>query len=239
MREITDIERNKVLLLALSAELFVFTIIAVALFAPIRNIQWYPAWVFLLLTFSFTTALCIYLYHHNPKQLRDRIVVFTANQFAWDKVFLTGFYLLSLAWFVFMPLDVRHHWGRPLRPDWLSPFLVQAVGVVLLLCAFTIIFVVIRENPYASPVVQVVPRHFVIMTGPYTIIRHPLYLGAIIFYIGTPFILLSGWGFAFCWLFPATLCARIIYEEESLTDFLPGYKEYMTRVKYRLIPFIW
>jgi protein-S-isoprenylcysteine O-methyltransferase Ste14 len=79
----------------------------------------------------------------------------------------------------------------------------------------------------------------VISTGPYSYVRHPMYFGAMFFFLGTPLLLGSWWGLAFAFASILLLCIRIPIEERVLRDGLDGYDEYAARVRYRLIPLIW
>ena len=98
-----------------------------------------------------------------------------------------------------------------------------------------------RENSFAAPVVKIQKDrgHRVITTGPYGYVRHPMYFGALFFFIGTSLVLGSWWGLAFTLVFATLLCIRIPIEERALRAGLEGYDAYAARVRYRLIPLIW
>ncbi|MFA4839243.1 MAG: patatin-like phospholipase family protein [Candidatus Neomarinimicrobiota bacterium] len=113
----------------------------------------------------------------------------------------------------------------------------MADGLILL--AYYLFVLVMRENSYASRVVEVAAEQKVIKTGPYAVVRHPLYVSAILIWVLTPLALGSLWAFMLALLFPFLLIVRIKNEEKVLTEELPGYREYLQEVKYRLVPGIW
>jgi len=110
---------------------------------------------------------------------------------------------------------------------------------VLILIGYGLFFLVMKENSYASRVVEVATDQKVIKTGPYAIVRHPMYVSASLIWVLTPLALGSLWAFLIALLFPFLLIVRIKNEEKVLTEELPGYREYLQAVKYRLIPGIW
>src|SRR5436305_4964806 len=139
-------QRRKILAKALLAELGLFIWAATTLFGLVGTVFWLDAWIFLCLSFAFLAGLAIYLYWHDPELLAERITIIKDDQFLWDRVWVIGFYTCSLAWFIFMPIDVRWHLSYPPgHPIWW-----QVAGVLLLLCSFVVIFCVMRENHYAS-----------------------------------------------------------------------------------------
>ncbi|HKE24090.1 MAG TPA: isoprenylcysteine carboxylmethyltransferase family protein [Bryobacteraceae bacterium] len=135
--------------------------------------------------------------------------------------------------FVMMVFDHRFGWS-PAVPDWLS-----LVGDVLGVVGMLMYFIVIRENRFASSTVEVSQGQSVISTGPYSVVRHPMYAGAILFFIGAPLALGSWWGLVFLPLFVAAFAWRCLNEEKFLCANLPGYPEYMRKVRYRLVPYVW
>jgi protein-S-isoprenylcysteine O-methyltransferase Ste14 len=102
-----------------------------------------------------------------------------------------------------------------------------------------LIFIVFKQNSYASRIVEVEKNQKVISTGLYGIVRHPMYIGVLIMYIPTPVALGSYWGIIPMLTIPIALVLRILNEEKVLSKELPGYIEYCQKTKYRLLPFIW
>ncbi len=101
------------------------------------------------------------------------------------------------------------------------------------------VFVVFRANSYTSGIIEVAPEQKVISTGPYAVVRHPMYSGALLMLIGIPLALGSWWGELANVLMTAALACRLLNEEKFLTANLPGYREYHKAVKYRLVPLVW
>jgi protein-S-isoprenylcysteine O-methyltransferase Ste14 len=139
-----------------------------------------------------------------------------------------------LGWFVAIGIDQRLH-----GPDF--PLPVQALGLVLLLLSTGFIVWVMHENSFAAPLVKVQTErgHHVVNTGPYAWVRHPMYSGAILFAVGIPLLLGSVWGLVLSPLFAAIFVIRIGIEERTLTAGLPGYGDYTSQVRYRLLPGVW
>ena len=113
------------------------------------------------------------------------------------------------------------------------------VGDVLVLTGFHFIFLVYKENPFTSATIEVAREQKVISTGPYAIVRHPMYASALLYLAGTPLALGSFWGLLpFVAMIPFLIWR--LYDEESLLEkSLSGYTEYQKKVRHRLIPFIW
>lgn len=110
---------------------------------------------------------------------------------------------------------------------------------IVILCGYLFIFLVFRENSYASRIIEIDESQKVITTGLYSIVRHPMYLGVLIMYLPTPLALGSYWGLIPMALLPVALVFRILNEEKVLRENLPGYIDYCQKTRYRLIPYIW
>lgn len=213
-----------------------FLVFALLLFVPAGTLRWVAGWVFMAIFFGATIVLSIWLARANPALLKERLTgMGKADQKAWDKILISVVGLVFMAWLVVMPLDaVRYHWSH--IPTWL-----QVVGGLLFLVSFYMIFLVYRENSYLSPAVRIQRERgqTVISTGPYRIVRHPLYASVILFFIGAALLLGSWLGILVGLLLIVLIGWRAVLEEQVLRDELPGYAEYMTRVRYRFIPHIW
>ena len=119
------------------------------------------------------------------------------------------------------------------------PWWVVMAADLFVLLGYAMIARVFRENQYTSRTVQVEQGQQVISTGPYAIIRHPMYAGVLVFYLASPIALGSWWAFLPAAVIVPILIARILNEEEVLERDLPGYSEYKQKVPYRLLPGIW
>lgn len=212
-----------------------FVLFALALFLPAGTLAWLAGWIFLGLFFSFFLAVNLWLARHNPGLLQERTRLASSDQQGLDKVLFPLLQVLLVAWLIFMSLDaVRFHWS-PL-PIWL-----QGVGALILLGSFYMLFMTFRENSYLSTVVRVQADRgqTVISTGPYALVRHPMYAGILVFMVGTSFLLGSGYSLLLGLLVLAILARRATLEERTLREALPGYGAYLTQVRYRLIPYVW
>jgi len=140
----------------------------------------------------------------------------------------------ALIWFLAIGLDVRAHGVR-------IPGGLQALGLLLLLLSSGFIMWVMRENSFAVPVIKLQTErgHRVISTGPYALVRHPMYSGTVLFFVGAPLLLGSWWGVVMAPLFALLFAVRAGIEERALVAGLPGYADYVTQVRYRLVPGLW
>jgi protein-S-isoprenylcysteine O-methyltransferase Ste14 len=206
--------------------------VSVLLFLPAWSWHFREAWAFLPVFFipQFLTAL--YLLKRDPGLLQRRIKGGFINESrACQKVFMLAVELSMASLFLVAGLDYRFNWSHV--PTWL---VMGADAVVLI--GFLIQFCAFKENTFASVVVEVVPKQKVISTGPYAIVRHPMYAGAALVNLFAPLALGSWWGLplALAWL--TAILLRLLDEEEILRQQLPGYEEYCQKVQYRLIPYV-
>ena len=209
---------------------------AAVLFVAAGTGRWPAAWVFLAEMAGLGLAIGLWLARRDPALLAERLTAgFQAAQKTWDKVFMATVFVLWTSWLVLMALDAgRFGWSR--MPVW-----AQGIGAILIALCMTIACLAFRENSYAAPVVKIARErgHRVVSTGPYACVRHPMYAGALLFFIGTPLLLGSWFGLAVTPVLIVVLAARALMEERTLAEELPGYREYAERVRYRLIPGIW
>jgi len=212
-------------------------LLAALLFWPAGTLDWPGAWVFLSEFVIVTFAIGLWLAQHNPDLLKERMRgrVFGKGQVFWDKIYMAFMTIAWCAWIVLMALDAKR-WAVSYVPNELV-----GTGAVLLLVGFFIVWLTFRENSFASPVIKIQEerKQTVVTTGPYRIVRHPMYVGASIYMIGIPLLLGSWLGFACLPLLIGALVLRIYIEEDTLRKGLPGYVEYTERVRYRLVPYVW
>jgi protein-S-isoprenylcysteine O-methyltransferase Ste14 len=140
--------------------------------------------------------------------------------------------LFLVAAFLVPGFDRRYGWSE--MPWWVA---VAADGLVL--AGYAMISRVFRENAYTSRTVQVEQGQQVVSTGPYAVVRHPMYVGVLIFYLASPIALGSWWALLPAAAIVPILVVRILNEEEVLERDLPGYQEYKQKTRYRLLPGIW
>ena len=206
------------------------------IFLSAGSLSWLPGWIYLGLMFGFVIAISIWLLRRNPSLLRERMTGIGAEgQKSWDKALLALIGLLFVGWLAVMPADAaRFQWTS------LQPF-AQALGALLLVGSFPLFFWVFAANPYLSPAVRLQKErdHRVVSSGPYRLVRHPMYAAVIPFFAGTSLLLGSAWGLAGGLVLVIAVAIRAVLEERTLEAELPGYRDYMGRVRYRLIPGVW
>jgi protein-S-isoprenylcysteine O-methyltransferase Ste14 len=213
-----------------------FVVFGLVLFLPAGTIAWAAGWAYMIMFFSFTVALSIWLLKADPGLMNERLTGFSKpGEKSWDRALMILIAIVFFAWLIFMPLDaVRFHWSQ--MPIW-----VQIAGAAILLCSFVFFYIVYRENRYLSPAVRVQDDRgqTVVSSGPYRHVRHPLYSAFCLFVPGTSLLLGSWYGLLFGLILIILVARRAVLEERTLRSELKGYDAYMAKVKYRLVPFIW
>jgi protein-S-isoprenylcysteine O-methyltransferase Ste14 len=210
-------------------------VMGVLLLAPAGTLRWPAAWVFLAAMLILGLGSGLWLAKSDPELLAERMrPMMQAGQPRADKIFMTVFGASALVWFIVMGLDARMAASH-------VPQALQTVGLVMLVSSTGFIMWVLRENSFAVPVVKVQAERgqHVVDTGPYAYVRHPMYGALALFFIGTPLLLGSWWGVAMAPLFIVLFAIRTGIEERALVAELPGYADYTTRVRARLIPGVW
>lgn len=206
------------------------------LFASAGTLRWAEAWWFLALYAAAGTAVLLWLAKNDPPLLAARMNVKPQEgQPLWDRLVLVAARLIYWSWLILMGLDGgRFHWSA--LPDWLI-----WLGRTALLAGIWGIWRVFRENSFGAPVVRIQAErgHSVISTGPYAIVRHPMYAASLFLLVGWALALGSAWGVLGALFIEFLIALRIGGEEKVLREGLPGYVEYTRKVRYRLIPYIW
>jgi protein-S-isoprenylcysteine O-methyltransferase Ste14 len=203
------------------------------LFVPAWTVDYWQAWAFIAVFTISTNAIGIYLARNDPALLERRKQIGpTAEQRPAQRIVITLGILSFLGVMVLSALDHRFGWSTV--PAWLSVVadLVVALGLLIDLLVF-------RANTYGASNVQVTEGQTVISTGPYAIVRHPMYAGVLMMVVGTPLALGSLWGLLVVLITVPVLVWRILDEESLLEHELAGYTAYTHRVRHRLVPFVW
>ena len=210
-------------------------VLGALLFVPAGTLHWPAAWLFLGTIGILGVAGGLWLARHDPALLAERMrPMMQHDQPAADKTFVLVFGFAALIWFLAIGFDMREH-GVRIPGAW------QTLGFLMLLLSSGFIMWVMRENSFAAPVIKLQTErgHRVISTGPYAFVRHPMYSGTVLFFVGAPLLLGSCWGVATSPLFAVLFAFRVVIEERALVAGLPGYADYAARVRYRLAPGLW
>jgi protein-S-isoprenylcysteine O-methyltransferase Ste14 len=203
------------------------------LFVPAGTVRYWQAWAYLLIFTGASALMTLYLIRKDPALLERRMRGGpTAEKQTAQKLIMLGMSAAFIALLVVPALD--HRW------DWSSlPLGAVIAGDALVAIGFYLITLVYQENTFASATIEVAENQQVISTGPYAIVRHPMYASASLYLLGTPLALGSWWGFAPIAAMIPFLIWRLIDEEGYLARNLSGYTAYQQRVRYRLVPFVW
>jgi protein-S-isoprenylcysteine O-methyltransferase Ste14 len=203
------------------------------LFAPAGSLNFWQAWVYSIIFFVSSATVTFYLWKRDPELLARRVEAGPIEEKEKKQkiiqVFASIFFILIL---IIPSLDHRFGWSY-------VPVYIVIVGDILVVLGFFIVFLVFRENTFASATIEIATDQKVISTGLYNIVRHPMYSGALVMLFGTPLALGSWWGLLILIPFTLILILRLLDEEKFLSKNLSGYDEYCQKVRYRLIPLLW
>jgi protein-S-isoprenylcysteine O-methyltransferase Ste14 len=201
------------------------------IFIPAGTFNYWQGWVFAATSMVLLTLTMAWIAVHDKELLERRLP--SAEKTRAQQIFTVFGVPVGVASILVMVFDHRFGWS-PAVPAWLSLF-----GDALCALGILVYFLVIRKNRFAAATVEVVPGQVVVSTGPYAIVRHPMYAGAIVYLIGAPLALGSWWGLLFAPVFIGGFVWRSLNEEEFLRANLQGYTKYCREVRYRLVPYIW
>jgi protein-S-isoprenylcysteine O-methyltransferase Ste14 len=208
-------------------------ILVLLLFLPAWSLDYREAWVFVLVFFSSVLVITLWFLEKDPKLIENRLRAGpAAEKEKSQKIIqsLAGIFFVLV--FIVAGTDHRLGWSS------VPPILVIA-GNVLVILGLYIVFLVFRENSFTSGTIDVGRDQQVISTGPYAVVRHPMYAGAFVMLLGVPLALGSWWAYIFVFLLFAAIVGRLLHEEKFLSIHLTGYREYCGKTRYRLIPFTW
>ena len=218
---------------AFAGLVFLLVVMAALLFVPAGTSDYWQAWTFLAVYFASSLALTLYLMKEDPALLQRRMRGGpTAEKEPVQKIIMVIASLGFIGLLVVPALDHRFAWSQ-------VPPVVALAGEVLVGTGWLAIFFVFRENSFTSATIELAPDQQVISTGPYALVRHPMYAGALVMLLGIPIALGSWWGILVVAAMLPALIWRLFEEEKFLARNLAGYVEYQNRVRYRLIPKVW
>jgi protein-S-isoprenylcysteine O-methyltransferase Ste14 len=212
---------------------FLMLVLALALFIPAGSFSYWQAWVYLTNWAVCVILITTYLVKNDQELLAGRVqagpIAETQKN---QKIIQSLASLCFIAMFIVPGLDYRFGWSSV--PPLLS---LIADGVVAL--GFSIVFLVFRENSYTRSTIAVSEGQRVITTGPYRIVRHPMYAGALLLLVATPLALGSWAALPFSLPLIVVIAIRLLDEENFLAQNLAGYPAYRQNVRYHLVPYVW
>ena len=213
--------------------LILFLVVAALLFASAGTLDYWQAWTFLAVYFASSLAITLYLMKKDPKLLQRRISGGPVAEKEPIQKIIMSFTSLGFIGLLIIPaLDHRFAWSR------ISSYTVLT-GDVLVVLGWFAIFFVFRENTFTSATIELAPDQRVVSTGPYALVRHPMYGGGLVMLLGIPIAPGSAWGLLIVVAMIPALIWRLFDEEKFLARNLPGYVEYQNKTHYRQIPLVW
>ena len=208
-------------------------VLGLVLFLSAWTLDYWEAWVYCLILLAAVMGTSVYLLRNDPALLERRLKGGESGETEQrQRIGQTVAGVLYLISFIIPGLDHRFHWST-------VPISLSIAADVCVVLAFYIVFLVFKENSYTSSIIEVYTNQQVISTGPYCIVRHPMYTGVEMLFFATPIALGSFWALLLVIPLSIMIVLRLLDEERFLAEHLPGYTDYRQATRYRLIPFIW
>ena len=202
-------------------------------FLPAGTFNYWQAWLFIVVFMVTFSVFGVYFSIKDPALIERRKQAGpAAEQSTLQKIVATLAFTSLLGLFVFCGLDHRFGWSH-------MPSIVAWAGDGLLVLSFLMFYFVFKENSFGASNIRVEDSQKVASTGPYALVRHPMYVGATVMGIGIALGLGSWWGLIFLVITVPVVIIRVLDEEKLLEKELPGYTEYEQKVRYRLLPYLW
>jgi protein-S-isoprenylcysteine O-methyltransferase Ste14 len=228
--------RSRLLALTMVELVAMLAVMATVLFAAAGAWSWGGGWRFIAVFGGLSLAVSLWLLGADPALLEERLKPpVQRGQGRWDRIFMAGAGLSFLAWLALLGLDAgRFGWSHV--PAW-----AQILGVLLLALGYVGVAWVFRTNSFAAPVIRIQAEREqkVIDTGPYALVRHPMYALALLVFLGAPLVAGSLWGLVVVPFAMAGIGWRAVHEEQALRAELAGYEDYARRVRWRFAPGVW
>lgn len=224
---------TKLITQSIGTFLFGVIVLGLLILLPAGTLNYWQAWAFIVVFMVSVSVIGLYLSLKDPALLeRRKRIGPAAEQSPVQKIIISVAILADLGLLIFCGLDHRFGWSR-------VPAYISLVGDALVALGLFIDLRVFRENSYGASNIQVEATQKVISTGPYALLRHPMYTGVLIMVLGVPLALGSWWGLLIIAVVLPGLMWRILDEEKLLEKDLSGYREYEQKVRYRLVPYVW
>ncbi len=209
-------------------------VMAVALFWSAGTLDWWPGWAALAVMAGWTLATAVVIVTSNPQLLAERLGPRKGAK-PWDTLLMSMLGLLQLSRYIVAGLDHRGGWSLGISPA------AQGIALAVCLASYALVVWATASNKFFSQIVRIQTErdHTVVTRGPYRVLRHPAYAGAILFELAVPVLLASWWALALGVLGAVLLVLRTGLEDRTLMAELGGYVDYARQVRYRLAPFVW
>ena len=204
------------------------------LFLPAGRLTWIEAWALLIVFFAYVMILSAWCWRHDPQLMKERSKIIPEGE-RWDRIIILIYTILLFILLILAALDGgRFHWSS-------TSFFLKIFGWIGIGLAMALGWWVMSVNTYLSRSVRIQKERGqrVITNGPYRFIRHPMYVGTIVYVLCIPMVLDSIWAMVPSILIVFLFIIRTGKEDRTLIEKLPGYREYTKNVRYRLIPYIW
>ncbi|MBV9787459.1 MAG: isoprenylcysteine carboxylmethyltransferase family protein [Chloroflexi bacterium] len=212
---------------------FLLLVLGLALFLSAGALSFWQAWVYLAVFALCTLLITLYLMRYDQKLLASRVQAGPIAETQKSQQIIQGLAsLFFIGLFIIPGLDFRFHWSSVASALSLLADVVVALG-------FYIVFLVFKENSYTSSTIEVADEQTVVTSGPYSLVRHPMYAGAFLLLLFTPLALGSWVALPFVVPLMLVIVVRLREEEKFLQANLRGYEQYRRTVRYRLVPFVW
>jgi protein-S-isoprenylcysteine O-methyltransferase Ste14 len=208
-------------------------ILALVIFLPSGSLHYWQGWLFWLVFFACVLVVTLYFVKHDPHLIENRMKAGPgAEQQRSQKIIQAFTGTLAAALVIVSGLDHRYGWSSVPTP-------IVLLGDALVVLGFAIVYQVFKENSFAASTIKVEAEQRVISTGPYAIVRHPMYVGGALMLLATPLALGSFVALPIGVALTAAIVVRLLDEERYLTTNLTGYDAYCREVKYRMLPIVW
>lgn len=221
---------GQLFLKAAAAWLVGFVFVSAMVFLPAGTIAFPRGWLLLTVLFIPMLLAGVVMLLKSPKLLERRLQ--NKEKQGGQRSVIAGSAAMFVAGFALAGLDFRFGWTQ--LPAWVS-----AAAAVVFLLGYGLYALVLRENAYASRVVEIQQGQKLIDTGLYAVVRHPMYGATVLMFLSMPLVLGSGISFLCFLAYPMLIAKRIRGEEQMLEAELEGYAQYMQRVRWKVIPFVW
>jgi len=224
---------NKLIVQAFAGLAFLLVVLGLVLFLSAASFSFWQAWVYLAVFGVCTLLITLYLMRFDQRLLASRVQAGPVTETQKTQQVIQGFAsLFFIGLFIVAGLDYRFHWS-------VVPLAASVIADIFVALGFYFVFLVFKENSFTSDTIEVKDEQKVVTTGPYAVVRHPMYAGASVLLIFTGMALGSWVAIPFALPLILVVAIRLVEEEKFLAANLAGYEAYRQKVRYRLIPMIW